>query len=70
MTFYELSIAIILWNVVTVISVYLGEDSPEVSFHHQGYLFLAPEDRAEHLHESVKMQRYRPRETDWAGTWW
>ena len=44
------------YHVSVVIS--LGEDPPEVSFHHQGYLFLSPEDRAENLIESVKMQKY------------
>lgn len=35
----------------------LGEEAPDVHFHHQGYLFLASEQSAETLSESVKMQR-------------
>lgn len=38
------------------LSVY-GQDPPEVSFHHQGYLFLAPADRVEFLESCVAMQR-------------
>lgn len=34
------------------------QDPPEVDFHHGGYLFLAPENRAEFLMECVNMQRY------------
>ncbi|KAL4219266.1 FAD-dependent oxidoreductase domain-containing protein 1 [Mactra antiquata] len=33
------------------------QDPPEVSFHHQGYLFLAPLSSAENLENAVKMQR-------------
>ncbi|XP_052220106.1 FAD-dependent oxidoreductase domain-containing protein 1-like [Dreissena polymorpha] len=35
----------------------LGQDPPHVDFHHQGYLFLAPENRAQLLLDCVKMQR-------------
>ncbi|XP_060593227.1 FAD-dependent oxidoreductase domain-containing protein 1-like [Ruditapes philippinarum] len=38
------------------LSVY-DQDPPEVCFHHQGYLFLAPGDRVEFLESCVKMQR-------------
>ncbi|XP_045196950.2 FAD-dependent oxidoreductase domain-containing protein 1-like [Mercenaria mercenaria] len=38
------------------LSVY-GQDPPEVCFHHQGYLFLAPPDRVEFLESCVDMQR-------------
>lgn len=37
------------------LSVY-DQDPPEVNFHHQGYLFLAPRHRAEFLEQCVKMQ--------------
>ncbi|OWF46121.1 FAD-dependent oxidoreductase domain-containing protein 1-like [Mizuhopecten yessoensis] len=35
----------------------LGQEPPDVQFHHQGYLFLASEQSAEVLNESVQMQR-------------
>ncbi|XP_060084218.1 FAD-dependent oxidoreductase domain-containing protein 1-like [Ylistrum balloti] len=35
----------------------LGQESPDVQFHHQGYLFLASEQSAETLSKGVAMQR-------------
>ena len=45
------------YRVIKCFCLSIGEDPPEVLFHHQGYLFLATEETAQHLQDCVKMQR-------------